>query len=244
MSNKNYFLDPARAAVYHESRPSFHAEALTYFHQGKAEIIYDSALDVGCGTGQSSVALAEWSKNVTAIDNSQSMLNNAVSKSNIIYQLADAENMPFAGNSFDLVFVASSFHWFEKRKFLNQVNKVLKKKGKFLIYDSYVHEGLSKDFQREFGERFPRPFHDVRIVQGELEFFDMKFVQLHQFNFPTEMTIQDIIKYFYNLSNVTAAIENGESADSALKGVEDLVKKHLTGSKFVFQVWLSEIIKP
>lgn len=244
MSNKNYFLDPKRAALYHESRPSFHAQSLMNYHQKNPEIVYQAALDVGCGTGQSSVALAEWCDKVIGIDNSQSMLDYAVSHEKVTYQLADAENMPFPAGSFDLVFVASSFHWFEKRKFLNQVNKVLKPSGKLLIYDSYVHEGLSKDFMREFNERFPRPFQDVKIAQAELDFFNLRFTQLHTFNFASDYQVSDIVKYFYNLSNVSAAIENGEDSQAALKAVESIVQKHLTGSTFVFQVLLSEIIKP
>lgn len=244
MSNKNYFLDPQRAALYHESRPSFHAQTLKNFNHANPTLQYQAALDVGCGTGQSSLALADWSDKVVAIDNSQSMLDNAAPHAKVTYQLADAENMPFPVNSFDLVFVASSFHWFEKRKFLNQVKKVLKKGGKFLIYDSYVHDGLSKDFHREFNERFPRPFADVKLVGDELEFFDLRFIQLHTFLFDTDYKENDIIKYFYNLSNVAAAIEKGEDQNSALKAVEELVRKHATGSKFVFQVLLSEITKP
>lgn len=244
MSNKNYFLDPKRAAVYHESRPSFHAEALKQFHKTNPTLLYQTSLDVGCGTGQSSVALADWSSSVIAIDNSQSMLDNAVPHAKVTYQLADAENMPFPESSFDLVFVASSFHWFEKRKFLNQVKKVLRKNGKFLIYDSYVHQGLSKDFHKEFNDRFPRPFQDVKLIGDELEFFDMKFVQLHSFHFSSDYKTNDIIKYFYNLSNVSAAIERGEDPQTAMKAVEEIVQKHLTGTKFVFEVLLTEIVKP
>lgn len=214
------------------------------FHNSNPMIHYRAALDVGCGTGQSSVALANWSDKVVAIDSSQSMLDHAQPHSKVLYQLADAENMPFPENSFDLIFVASSFHWFEKRKFLNQVKKVLRRSGKFLIYDSYVHEGLSTDFHREFSERFPRPFQDVKLVQAELDFFDLKFVKLHSFLFPSDYQMSDIVKYFYNLSNVSAAIENGEDPQSAFKDVEKLVQKHLTGSKFVFQVLLTEILKP
>lgn len=213
------------------------------FHHSNPMIIYKAALDVGCGTGQSTVALADWSDKVVGIDNSESMLDNAVTHPKVIYQLADAENMPFPENSFDLVFVASSFHWFEKRKFLNQVKRVLKKSGKFLIYDSFVLGGLSKDFQKAFSDRFPRPFQDVKLVQGELDFFDMKFIQLHSFTFESDYQIQDIVKYFYNLSNVSAAIEIGEDPQVAMKAVEELVQKHLTGSKFVFQVLLTEIVK-
>jgi ubiquinone/menaquinone biosynthesis C-methylase UbiE len=243
MPIKNYFLDPERARLYDESRPAFHAEVLSAFHETKPQMLYQNVLDVGCGTGQSSLALTEWSKHVMAIDSAEAMIDCAVKNQKISYLLADAENLPFSEAEFDLVFVASSLHWFEKRKFLNQVQKVLKSGGKFLVYDSFVSEGLSGEFSQAFSSRFPRPFQDVKYSQVELDFFDLSFIKLHTYKFETQMMAEDITKYFFNLSNVSAAIDRGESAEKALQDVHDLVKRHSTGSSYVFQVLLSEMVK-
>lgn len=243
MTNKNYFLDPDRAALYHSSRPSFHSQTLEAFHKNRPHILYEHALDVGCGTGQSTEALAHWSKRVTGIDNSQSMLKHAVKSDKIHYQLTDAENLPFERDTFDLVFVASSLHWFEKRKFLNQVSKVLKSGGKYLIYDAYVTEGLSSDFTKAYSSRFPRPFQDVQYKEAELEFFDLKFITLHKYDFVSRLTQDDIARYFFNLSNVSAAIEKGESAEKAFEDVWSLIQSYATGKPFTFQTVLTEISK-
>ncbi len=243
MPIKNYFQDPERARLYDESRPAFHAAALSAFHASKPHMLYQSVLDVGCGTGQSSLALTEWSEHVMAIDSAEAMIDCAVKNQKISYLLADAENLPFSEAEFDLVFVASSLHWFEKRKFLNQVQKVLKSGGKFLVYDSYICEGLSEDFSKAYSARFPRPFQDVKYSQAELEFFNLNFIKLHSYKFETQMMADDITKYFFNLSNVSAAIDRGESAEKALQDVHDLVERHSTGSTYVFQVLLSEIMK-
>lgn len=243
MTTKNYFLDPVRAAEYHSSRPSFHNEALMALHQKEPVEIYEHALDVGCGTGQSTEALAYWSKKVTGIDNSQSMLNNAIKNKKISYQLADAENMPFEKDAFDLLFVASSLHWFEKRKFLNQVSKILRSGGTFLIYDTYVTEGLTPEFSKAYSRRFPRPFQDVQYKEAELEFFDLKFVHLHKYNFVSKLNQEEIARYFFNLSNVSAAIEKGEEPLKAFEDVRELVNRYSTGAPFTFQTVLTEIIK-
>lgn len=243
MPIKNYFHDPERARLYDESRPSFHGEALARFHASSPQVLYQKALDVGCGTGQSSVALAEWSKEVVAIDSAQAMINYAHKNEKVSYILADAENLPFTEAEFDLVFVASSLHWFEKRKFLNQVQKVLKSGGIFLVYDSFVSEGLSEEFSKAYSARFPRPFQDVKYNQAELDFFNLTFVKLHSYKFETQMTAEGITKYFFNLSNVSAAIERGESAEKALQDVRELVKQYSVGSPYVFQVLLSEMTK-
>lgn len=243
MPTKNLFLDVSRAQDYSKSRPSFHQEGLKAYHQKDPEVMYEHALDVGCGTGQSTLALAKWSKQVTGIDNSQSMLDHAVSDPKIKYQLADAENMPFEPESFDLLFAASSLHWFEKRKFLNQVSKVLKSRGTFLIYDTFVTKGLSPEFSKTYSSRFPRPFQDVRFTEAELEFFDLKFVKLHTFDFVSRLVEEDIALYFYNLSNVTASIEKGDNPDKALDDIRTMVKMFSTGTPYIFQVVMTEILK-
>lgn len=243
MSSKNYFSDPERAGLYDKSRPSYHAQALEYYHGQSPKVLYNKSLDVGCGTGQSSKALSLWSHEVVGIDSSQAMLDVAIQDPKIHYRKADAENLPFAEGTFDLVFVASSLHWFEKRKFLGQVSKVLKSQGKFLVYDSFIHEGLDSEFSRTFSSRFPRPFEDVKYAPAELEFFDLKLVKHSTFEFKTSLTIEDVTRYFFNLSNVTAAIDRGESSDNALSEVRKIVSSHASGSPFSFQVLLTEMIK-
>lgn len=241
MSNKNYFLDPARAAHYHKVRPSFHREALAEYHNRVPEILYNRVLDVGCGTGQSSVALTLWANEVVAIDNSSGMLNHAEAHPKIHYEKADAENLPFENESFDLVLVASSLHWFERRKFFNQVSRVLKSGGKFLVYDSYLTDGLKADFHKDFNARFPRPFSDVPIMEKELEFFNLKFEDLLKFNFDATFSEEDVVNYLYTLSNISAALEKGEKPEDVQRDILSLIRTHSTNDPYKFQVLLTEI---
>lgn len=66
------------------------------------------ALDIGCGTGFLSLELAARGHRVTGIDFAPEMLalakeKAAQAKASIRFELADAENLPFAPASFDLV---------------------------------------------------------------------------------------------------------------------------------------------
>jgi len=66
-------------------------------------------LDVGCGTGELSLLIAEMGYRVTGIDLSPKMLNRAKAKAkarslDIRYEPGDAENPPYDSNTFDGVF--------------------------------------------------------------------------------------------------------------------------------------------
>lgn len=243
MDKKNYFLNTERASDYDRTRPSFHKEALASYHQTKPLNIYDLVLDIGCGTGRSAIALTDWAKKVEAIDSSEAMLQVASPHSMVHYQKASAENLPFGENSFDLIFVASSLHWFERRKFLSQVSRVLKPQAKMLIYDSYMTEGLSSDFHKLFCLRFPRPYTDTALAPMELDFFDLFQIDFYRFDYECTFTQKDVADYFFNLSNVEAAIERGESKITIQDDIRKLVESQSTGIPYKFQVQLTEILK-
>lgn len=75
-----------------------------------------SILDLGCGTGRFSAALAlRFSAHVTAIDPSFKMLECASSKLNsgVTFLRGAAESIPLADSSVDLVFASMVFHHFQ-----------------------------------------------------------------------------------------------------------------------------------
>ncbi len=91
-------------------------QSLEFYHRYKAKtfeamhlVAGASVLEVGCGTGDDAMALAQIvgpSGQVTAIDRSQTMLNEAIASTQplalpIEFILADAQQLPFADHTFD-----------------------------------------------------------------------------------------------------------------------------------------------
>lgn len=198
---------------------------------------------MGCGPGVSSHALLEWAEEVFAIDISQSMLDQATKNENIHYQMASAENLPFGESFFDLIFAGSSFHWLERRKFLNEASRVLRSGGKLLIYDSALKNGLRPDFHKKFNEIFPRPYSDVHLSNTEMEFFNFSIKESLVFMSDREFTSEEIFQYLMSLSNITAALERGESLPEIESRVRTLLEQQSSGIPFKFQVYLTEILK-
>lgn len=96
-------------------------------------------LDVGCGTGNFSVKLANMGCKVTGIDISNEMLNVAKKKSNeqnldIEFFNMDINDLKFEDNSFDVAFSMTAFEFIEDaKKALEELFRVVKKDGQILI---------------------------------------------------------------------------------------------------------------
>ena len=82
------------------------------------------ALDVGCGSGQLSVLLAERFKRVTAIDASAQQIAAAMPHARVEYRVAKAEQSGLAENCVDLITVAQAAHWFDLPAFYAEVRRV------------------------------------------------------------------------------------------------------------------------
>jgi tocopherol O-methyltransferase len=99
-------------------------------------------LDVGCGIGGSSLYLAQkFNAQATGITLSPVQASRATQRAQeaglgteVQFQVADALDMPFADNSFDLVWsMESGEHMPDKEKFLQECYRVLKPGGTFLM---------------------------------------------------------------------------------------------------------------
>jgi tocopherol O-methyltransferase len=104
-------------------------------------------LDVGCGIGGSSLYLAEkFGARVTGITLSPVQANRAQDRARAAglqtktdFQVANALNIPFPDNSFDLIWsLESGEHMPDKVKFLQECHRVLKPGGK-LIFVTWCH---------------------------------------------------------------------------------------------------------
>ncbi|TWW63964.1 putative methyltransferase DDB_G0268948 [Takifugu flavidus] len=90
------------------------------------------AVDVGCGPGQGTVLLAPYFTKVVGIDVSPAQLEMALTKTNppnVSYSQGPAEELPFGPGEVDLVTAMTAAHWFERRKFLVEADRVLRPGG-------------------------------------------------------------------------------------------------------------------
>ena len=98
----------------------------------------NTILDLGCGTGRFSEALAaHFDAEVIGIDPSQKMLDQALRKlrdGRVRYQTGSGEAIPVPNDSVDLVFMSMSFHHFTDQKLVaRECRRVLRDGGVALL---------------------------------------------------------------------------------------------------------------
>ncbi|XP_068200880.1 putative methyltransferase DDB_G0268948 [Palaemon carinicauda] len=149
MANR-FFESAAHAAAYAKFRPhppgSLIDHIVSFLKKGYSGAL-EAAADVGCGSGQSTVALAPYFGSVTGLDVSEAQVseaNKAVSNSNVSFKVSGAEILPFKDNSLQLVTSSQACHWFDMPAFYKEADRILVPGGVLALY----------------GYLFPRPVHD------------------------------------------------------------------------------------
>ncbi len=130
------------------------------------------ALDVGAGTGFTTVEIARRVKRVIALDITEEMLAQArklaaeKGVSNIMFKVGEAEKLPFPDSSFDVVTTRRAAHHFSSvNDFLKETQRVLVKGGRVGIVDMSPPEG-TQDFFNEL-ERLRDSTHISALTPSE-----------------------------------------------------------------------------
>ena len=230
----NFFSPKTAAARYAKGRPFFHPliirRAKEFLSLKKTLPV---ALDVGCGTGLSTVALREIAENVVGTDVSREMIAFAPKDKSIAYLVSDAENLPFDKNKFNLITISQAIHWLDKKRFFAEAKRVLKKKGWLIVYDNYFSGQMPGDTRFQnwhkelFLEKYPTPPRNWASFTGEeTEKEGFALLGHERIENIIGFSHEELTDFLLTLTNVIAAVEGGQ--------------EEITNVKF----WLAENLKP
>jgi ubiquinone/menaquinone biosynthesis C-methylase UbiE len=139
--------DPAAARAYGRIMRLPHVALLRRFLARRATdlVAAGEAADLGCGPGYLAIELARWAPElrVTGVDLSDAMLTQAIANARLAgvahqtdFRTADAALLPFPDASLDLVVSTLSLHhWDDAVPIFNEVARVLRPGGAFLLFD-------------------------------------------------------------------------------------------------------------
>jgi len=214
------------AAGYASARPFLHPEVFARVRDliGMPEPLR-RALDVGCGTGMSSVALLDLAREVTGVDVSVPMLQRARRAEHLHYLASSAEDLPFRDGSFDLIAACGSIDWVDRERFLPRAAELLVGGG-WLVPLDFGDAGRSSDMpdlQRWHREvlrvAFPFPgSQDPMVTSDEAARFGFGAPAHPAFESPCRFTAARYADFLMTESNVIAAVEYGERSAEGIRG--------------------------
>jgi ubiquinone/menaquinone biosynthesis C-methylase UbiE len=198
IKGENIFLIPSVAEKYDEYYQNESGKIIDkiekeLFSGHLTDLKERELLELGCGTGHWTVFFNSLGFKITAIDQSETMIQIAKSKNipNASFIKADAAALPFPDNSFNIVTTVTMLEFVEDiDKILDEIERVLKHGGTFIVgclnKESWLGKNKNNDpvyknahfFTIEEVEkmlsRFGKPFitsavylsHDFKILDG------------------------------------------------------------------------------
>lgn len=237
------------AKGYADKRPYFHPLVIQKIKSFlKLSRKLETALDVGCGAGMSTIALLEIAESVIGIDSSPNMIASAISKKGIQYFNYPAEALPFK-HKFDIVTLAGSINWIDRTKFFPEVRRITAPGNFVVIYDNNIlgimreDERFVKWYHQQFLEKYPKPPRNESSIQKqEAVEYGFEFVHSEDYSNWVQFDLEDFIKYLFTQSNITAVLNDnsGQSTDIR-KWLERSLVPHFSSNtrtiKFGGYIW-------
>ena len=213
----NFFVYKSVAERYTKYRPYFHPlviERIRAYLNLQRPVGF--ALDVGCGSGQSTVALKEIADHVVGMDISAEMLRFAEKQPGIYYTRAAAEKLALRENLCDLMTTSLAYHWFDQDPFFAEARRVLKNEAWLIISNNGFRGQMKQKPEFEqwvievYEQHYPTPPRNSVPMTAE-------FAQQHGFHFAYQetyqnevsFTVEELASYLITQSNVIAATEQG-----------------------------------
>ena len=132
----------ANATMYLASPVHSMGADLEWLSRTAAALDHPAALDMGCGAGHASFALAPFCHQVTAMDVTEAMLAVTATAAkernlqNLSVKQGSAEDLPFENSRFDFIVSRySAHHWRNVPRALSEVKRVLKPGGQVCFID-------------------------------------------------------------------------------------------------------------
>ncbi len=131
-------------------------------------------LDVACGPGVVTAAVARRADTVVGLDATEAMLGKAAARTsglpNVSLKVGDAENLPFADGEFDAVVTRLSLHHFDRPgRALSEMARVLRPGGRAVIVDVSSDDDPEKSALQNAIETLRDPSHVRMMPAAEIE---------------------------------------------------------------------------
>jgi SAM-dependent methyltransferase len=218
----NPFVGEEAASLYRRGRPDHHRQAVAAIRGMIGRRHTRTALDVGCGTGLSTAALATMADFTVGLDAAPAMAEIATAEAKLRCVVALGERTPFREGSFDAITVASTLHWVDQAGFFEECRRLLDRGGWLAIYDHFF-VGLQDrpDFlewvRGVYFARYPSPFRGGAFGPDSPGPPGVGRVGDAHYEDNRPMTRRELVEYHLTQSNVLMAVGEGRETVAAAR---------------------------
>ena len=231
ITQQGYFQDGG--SDYAQYRPTYPLELIDALaDQSPARQL---VVDVGCGTGQLSVLLAERFGQVIATDVSEVQLANAIAHPKVIYRHEAAEAISVETGQADLIVAAQAAHWFDLPAFYQEVRRIAKAGAVVALISygvPYLESPLNAQFQRFYWQElhrfWPSERHHVETGYTELP-FPFETIGMPNFVIRCQWSLNSFVGYLRTWSASKKALAQGSR--ELLSGFESKLAELWGGSE-------------
>ncbi|XP_071977495.1 putative methyltransferase DDB_G0268948 isoform X2 [Engystomops pustulosus] len=243
--------------IYHKHMVPIATEitsmVLSYVKEKTGGRPLEMALDVGCGTGRSTLPLAPHFKKVLGIDISDSQINVAKqynTANNVSYMVAPAERLPVQDNSVDLVNTGLAAQLFTIENFFNESVRVLKTNGclaahGFFPFPEIEYKDLSHDLNTAMSEMWDtlcqqayttglseaadHMLNQYRTIYETIDLKDKKWIKDIPVKY--QMSISEIFGFARSLCTCQILLEKNEKEAKQLLAQTDKRMRDILGEE-------------
>ncbi len=206
MNTRNNF--GVLGSSYDSARRGYPQEVYDYL-KSFTKVSNPRTLDIGCGTGLATRELQKNGFEVIGLDKDEIMIETAKKYGkDIPYSVAKAEQLPFEGDTFDIVTAFTAFHWFTHKKAVNEIKRVLKDGGIFFAalkdnrYDNEHAKAQQQDYQTILRKYVGDKYNSANNYNPEKILAECGFKNLTEEEFPVDeyYSIEDALVLIQSLS--------------------------------------------
>lgn len=262
------FEQAAHAQLYSKYRPTYPKELMSIIHsyvkhKGSG---FGKALDVACGSGQSTFHLLEHFERCVGVDISEAQVEEARKKAadfdaaRVEFLVGDATCLPVDSGSVDLVGCGQAWHWLDASSFYKEAKRILKPSGTLAVYGygncRLTNEECNQKLFHFYGNILKGYWHsNRRFVDREYQDVDLPFkdTERHDLSMSYSLPLSGFIGYVSSWSGYCKYAECNagstvlEELGDALRGI--LLPQPESASKepivdLVFPVYVNLGCKP
>lgn len=211
-----FFTEANAGKRYAAYRPKVHSIAVQWLEKAIPGKRFTRALDVACGTGDSTLPLAQIADEVSGIDSSDEMLNIARQHGLNVHKADYTELMPFG--RFDLISTCMAFHWFDSDAAIDSYKAASSQDAIWLIYNfGFGGHSSSDEFnqwlRKSYYEKYPSPPRAKTCNVSPDSDPELQLLAKDNGWLPVEFSKESLFGYLSTQSNLEHQLRQGESLE-------------------------------